>query len=742
MARPHCFLRRIALCAPWLAAALPLAAQGELRAPRTNAHGAPVLDARGAPINYDRATLARQAARAAPTPPDAGPAGTVRTSTGFAPSWGYAAFGAGIGLSDIVASDASGTPEIYSGGSGATFGGNSYWYALRHDASTGGYSQVYFSTTYTSGVQRLAVGDVHPNPGAEIVVARRDGVIELHDQASKAKIGEFATAAFSLNSMRLVDLGGDAKLELLLCNDNNVYAYTGGGDQLLAHNGTGGSDVIAGQMDADAGLEIATTDGRVLDYATGTVQWTWPAGFGFELAVADFDGDGMQELIASEAWSFCWAFDIDRGLPKWSISLFNVGAIDVADADGDGTDELIIGDAQWGSVHAYDMATQASLWSIRNPEHGTTDVTVFDVDGDGQAEVLWGAGATSTGEDRLFVGDAVSQQIEWENEQLEGPFTGPVVGDVDGDGNDDLIAVSWSSDAGYGAGRIVWLDPATRRLRATSQELANNLGWTGIHDVALHDVDGDGDEEIAIAAGTTYDALVEIYDVDAAGNFTEIWSNTVLPSGKTFYSVAIADVDGDGELEIVAGSGTEHTGSNGVFVYVYDYATGALEWNSLQMGSFWSKITDVEVADLDLDGDLEIIGIVDGSDAYVFDGTSKQLELIRRGYFRSIATHPNLPGVLLLGNSSGGIEVDLFVGGTPRTLGTVPAGSGQVRGLAAGPFGTLFAGVGNTYTALLLTALHLPLPITTNFGSVGGGTAFSLPVSAAGAGYAVLGFDW
>jgi len=130
---------------------------------------------------------------------------------------------------------------------------------------------------------------------------------------------------------------------------------------------------------------------------------------------------------------------------------FNVGAIDIADADGDGTDELIVGDAQWGNVHAYDMLTQQPLWSINNPEHGTTNVTVSDVDGDGRAEVLWSAGATSSGDDRLYVGDAVAQQIEWQKEQLDGPFVGPVVGDVDGDGTEEFVAVSWSSDAGYGS---------------------------------------------------------------------------------------------------------------------------------------------------------------------------------------------------------------------------------------------------------------------------------------------------
>ena len=114
--------------------------------------------------------------------------------------------------------------------------------------------------------------------------------------------------------------------------------------------------------------------------------------------------------------------------------MFDVGAIHVTDIDGDSVQELLVGEGQWGDVIAFDTVTQQQEWFIANPEHGVTDVAVGDVYGDGDEEVLWGAGATSTGADRLYVADWQTSMIEWENIQLEGPFLGPAMGDLDGDG--------------------------------------------------------------------------------------------------------------------------------------------------------------------------------------------------------------------------------------------------------------------------------------------------------------------
>ncbi len=57
-------------------------------------------------------------------------------------------------------------------------------------------------------------------------------------------------------------------------------------------------------------LEIATTDGNVVNASTRKSQWKWSSGFGQTLAVADIDADGYAELIAAEGWHMIWACDV------------------------------------------------------------------------------------------------------------------------------------------------------------------------------------------------------------------------------------------------------------------------------------------------------------------------------------------------------------------------------------------------------------------------------------------------
>ena len=88
------------------------------------------------------------------------------------------------------------------------------------------------------------------------------------------------------------------------------------------------------------------------------------------------------------------------------------------DINGDGRDEILYGDGQWGSIHAMNAVNGTQLWAISNPEHGVTRIAVSDVDGDGNLEVMWGAGWTSTGADHFYVYDLSSRTQEFTSEDI------------------------------------------------------------------------------------------------------------------------------------------------------------------------------------------------------------------------------------------------------------------------------------------------------------------------------------
>jgi len=662
--------------------------------PPTNEHGAFVRLPSGAPINYTQAELAAQLAANSGAefhPPAAGPeGGPIGNPVAIA---SFASFGQLVGVAGICTAQVNGLTEVYVGGSTA------YWYSVVHNPATAAYDMNWVSPPYPSNILRIQVGDCRSEPGDEIVVLLASGTVEVRSASTKQSLHNFSSGVSSPAALRLFDHDGDGDLEIFVANSNSVSAFSGTGAPVWSKTGMGGTDLAVAQMDGDPSLELATTDGKVVDMASGTIQCSWAAGFGYLLRSADFDGDGMQELIFAEHWNFCWAFDVDTCLPKWSMPVFNVGAIEVADVDGDGTEELIVGDAQWGDIHAHVLSTQAQLWSIANPEHGTTWIAVEDVDADGQNEVLWGAGASSSGSDRLYVGNYVAQSIEWENVQLDGPFIGPVVGDVDGDGDLEVVSASNSSDAGYGAGCIVVLDAESLAVEAISQETMHGLGWEGLHDLRLRNIDADPQLEIVLAGGTTYDGLIEIYDYSASGTFSLAWDNNTLPFGAVFHCADVADLDDDGTLEVFGGVGRSHTGALGNFVYVYDLATGAEEWHSLQMGAYWGRIDDVAAANTDGTGARELLGMVEGGEIYVYDGSTKALEAIIPGAFRAIDVPPfggSGPPQIWAGTNGGSLASYAFNGASYVGRGSYPLLGGPIEGFSFGRMGSVYVAGGGT----------------------------------------------
>lgn len=667
-----------------------------MRPAPTNAAGQPVRYGDGTPRNYQPDEL--QTAAPGPTSAAAGPAATQSPGT-LAP-WGYAAFGAGIGLSGIVTAQNGSATETYVAGSTATFGGNEYWYALRYSNATGNLRQVYVSEHLPQGIRRIALARVAGQPSPHIVVALTDGTVRRYDQRDKqllsSAMGPCGTRG-GLQAFTTADLDGNGSDELIsLCGDQTLIAY-GNGYPGWGLAGVGGSDIAAGQMDDDPAIEIATTSGKVIDSVTHTVQWEWSQGFGAHLQSADIDGDGRDELIVAEPWYFVWAYDVEKQLPKWSIpATLDIGAILVTDIDADGVMELLLGDGQWGEIHAYDTVTQLEKWSIRNPEHGVTNIAVADINNDGTTELLWGAGATSTGPDHLYVADWQTGSIVWQNEDLVGPFLGPQIGDLDGDGVPEIVIASFLSEAGYESGRIVVLDSRTLTVRAISPGVAGGpYGWTGIHDLKLRDLDGDGRLEIVVATDWLYDGLIEAYSVSPQNAFTLVWTNATRPTGAPFYSVDVADIDGDGKLEVIGGVGRAHTGASGVYIYAYDLASRAEKWHTLQMGDLWSQITDLVIADTDGDGAIEVAGMVAAGDVYVFDGATHALEAIIDTRGASLTTFNSASGIcLLIGDTSGRASVHAFDGVGYPEVASVSLGSDPLDGLTRASSGAWWVGSG------------------------------------------------
>ncbi|HEV2842065.1 MAG TPA: FG-GAP-like repeat-containing protein [Chthoniobacterales bacterium] len=673
----------------------------EGRKPPVNALGAPIRDAEGREINYGPAELAPIETMAeTKSPANVAPQGFVPTVLGSPPFWHYSILGSGIGASNIIIGPVptdGGAPEIILGGnSNSNYDPDDFWQVIRRNATTGNYDHLFVSQIYTAGVKRIAVADLASDSQPEIVVMLADGRIYFYDFATRGELGYVDTRINGLAGLNLTDLDGDGFAELIVTTANDLFVLDSSGTLLWQLAGAGGSDVVAGQMDNDPAIEIAATKGVVVDAATRTAQWTLRLSLGLHVKLAPLPGASYKQLILAE-WYRVRAYDVSAQQVRWSIPLsHDVGAIEVADLDNDGMPELVIGDNQFGSVHVHDLITQAMKWQTNNPEHGVTDLAVGDVENDGVVDLVWGAGWTSSAPDYLYVSSTTGNHaIKWQSLDLWGPFVGPLLGDLDGDGQPELV-VCTRSGAGYDARRVLVFDIATLALRGMSAPIPGYNQYTQAHDLKLSDLEGDGRMEIVVAGRAGETGLIEIYGFDSSNTFTRKWTNTTRPLSSPFTFVEVADLDGNGTPEIIAGNTVTSTGSPGVKLYIYDYPSGINPWSSLLATSF-REMTGLVVEDLDGDGTREIAALVSTGDLYTFDGLTRELENVVPQSGGRILSRRS-PSGLIYGDFPGVGHFFKYSGQSYAEVFSRKLGSGTLYGLNVLANGGLWTGSGGALT--------------------------------------------
>ncbi|MEO1086965.1 MAG: VCBS repeat-containing protein [Acidobacteriota bacterium] len=172
------------------------------------------------------------------------------------------------------------------------------------------------------------------------------------------------------------------------------------------------------------------------------------------------------------------------------------------------------------------------------------------------------------------------------------PMRSVEIGDLDGDGDNDLVYGDFNGDAVYW--RENDLDTTGAFLpRAT---VASSIGRVQGLDIA--DIDGDGALDVVVA-GRNADGYFWIENVNGdAGTWTR---RTIATSVNAAQVVVAADIDGDGDLDVAGGSSS---------------GSGRLAWfeNVNGDGSSWldrtlvsGRIQAVEAGDLDLDGDIDLL---------------------------------------------------------------------------------------------------------------------------------------
>ncbi|MGB8477554.1 MAG: VCBS repeat-containing protein [Acidobacteriaceae bacterium] len=282
---------------------------------------------------------------------------------------------------------------------------------------------------------------------------------------------------------------------------------------------------------------------------------------GIDIHAVDVDGDGLADIVCGAWW---------YKNPNWERhTIPGIGQIIAAyDLDGDGRKELIGIKAKASGKDFYSALTSDLVWL--KPMDLSKDLWEEHIIGTGDGD--WPHGNTIG---PLLPGSRVAmvcgyhdhthnppQIFEVPDDPKQHPWPkrvvanipygeGMVAYDLDGDGKLDIVAGPyWLENLGNGQFEPhLLIDP----------ELLKSAGLDMISRVAITDVNGDGHPDILFT--------VEDVDYEARKAFFALvgWlENTGSPRDRKFkvhfidkvrspHSLSIADLDGDGEMEVVVG---------------------------------------------------------------------------------------------------------------------------------------------------------------------------------------------
>jgi hypothetical protein len=232
------------------------------------------------------------------------------------------------------------------------------------------------------------------------------------------------------------------------------------------------------------------------------------------------------------------------------------GGVRVAsgDVNGDGTNDVITAPGAGGGpdVKVYDGVTGALIrdfYAYAPTFAGGVWVAAADVTGDGLADIITGAGAGGGPHVKVF--DGATGALVREFFAYDASFTGGVTvaaADVNGDGVADIV-----TGAGAGGGpHVKVFDGATGAL--VKSFFAYDATFTGGVFVTAGDVTGDGRADIITGAGAGGGPHVKVFNADTGAVELSFFAYPSTFTGGVH--VGASDVLGNGTIDIVVGDGT------------------------------------------------------------------------------------------------------------------------------------------------------------------------------------------
>ncbi len=475
---------------------------------------------------------------------------------------------------------------------------------------------------------------------------------------------------YCLNKAYAFDMDGDKDLDIVaheagICNlEIDIVWYEnldGTGNYGPARTISSSLQIFAidaGDLDNDEDLDILAYNRYTVESSAFSVGWfeniDGKGNFGpfndfpgmsniaKDVCIADMDGDGDNDALAAHYHDdmSAWYENLDgKGDFSANMHISPMVSIQSTDLNSDGYADIVSCFQDDGEISWFENLAGSGGFSDRKSIIcAGTDLYTFciaDVDGDSDKDII----ASST----------YQRKLAWyENTDGKGSFgdqhviaassfrpTSIVSCDLDGDDDNDIIATSVDTNI------IVWLENSDGKGNfGTEHVIYSDL----IYVATIYACDLDGDLDFDVLTGSAVGDLISWFEnMDGDGNFgTE---NIITTDADGVWSVFAVDLDGDGDNDIISGSGNDHK----------------LAWyENMDNGSFGSQtvlstslmnIRSIYSVDIDNDEDFDILVASQDDDRIswlINDGhgnfTSPKHMYYLEGVSSIIADHLNLDG--------------------------------------------------------------------------------------------------
>jgi len=407
----------------------------------------------------------------------------------------------------------------------------------------------------------------------------------------------------------------------------------------IASSADGAQSVFAADMDNDGDMDIVSAsedDNTIAWYENdGAANPSWiaadiatSANGASSVFVADMDNDGDMDIVSASERdnTIAWYENDGAADPSWTAANIATSAewatsVFAADMDNDGDMDIVSASAGDKTIAWYENDGAADpSWTAADIATSVTSAnSVFaaDMDNDGDMDIV----SASPGDDAIawYENDGAADP-SWTAADIATSADGAqsvFAADMDNDGDMDILSASLIDDA------IAWYEnDGAANPSWTAADIATSAD--GAQSVFAADMDNDGDMDILSASFN--DDKIAWYENDGAADPS--WTAAVIAtSADGARSVFAADMDNDGDMDIVSASFKSESGGGEDRIDWYENTMdkGMIgSWTAADITTSADGAQDVYTIDLDTDGDMDVLSasIVDGNVSwYKNDGT-------------------------------------------------------------------------------------------------------------------------